>query len=791
MTMKQPRPRPDCRFLFLACAMLLCLPLALTTHAWAAGDKPTGEQIYQQQCLSCHGKHGEGSNEYGHPLEGDRSVGQLAKYIAKSMPDDDPGSCVGEDADKVAAFIYDAFYSKTAQARNKPARIELSRLTVRQYHNTVADLIGSFRGPTVWEGPKGLHGEYSKTQRFRNPSDRIIDRVDSTIQFDFGVNLPTGKEIGHRFAIRWEGSILAPETGDYEFVVRTEHSARLYVNDVKKPLIDRWVKSGNDTEFRESIHLLGGRVYPIRLEFSKGKQGSKDGKKDPDPPPTKASIALLWKPPGQTVDLIPQRYLSPGKSPQVLVLQTAFPADDRSVGYERGTSVSKAWDQATTDAALEVADYVTTNLGELAGASDNAGEREIKVREFCRKFAEQAFRRPLSDEQKAFYLDRQFKAAKTPDAAARRVVLLVLKSPRFLYHELKGGLDAFDVACRISYGLWDSLPDQALLEAAAAGKLATRDQVGAQAERMVGDLRTRAKIREFLFQWLKVDRTSDVSKDSKIFPQFSPAIASDLRTSLDLFLEETVWGDSSDFRRLLLADEIYLNGRLAQFYGAKLPADAAFQKVKLDEKERAGLLTHPYLMAAFAYTATSSPIHRGVFLSRGVLGRTLPAPPAAVAPLAPDLHAGLTTRERVALQTSPKSCQMCHSMINSLGYTLENFDAVGRFRKDEKGKPIDATGTYQTKTGESVSFTGARSLASYLAGSEETHAAFVQQLFHYLVKQPVRAFGSQELDELRVFFEHHDFNIRKLMVEILASSALTPRRAGQKTSIAIPVAAGH
>ena len=293
---------------------------------------------------------------------------------------------------------------------------------------------------------------------------------------------------------------------------------------------------------------------------------------------------------------------------------------------------------------------------------------------------------------------------------------------------------------------------------------------------MVADLRTRAKVREFLLQWLKVDRASDVSKDPKVFPQFSPAIVSDLRTSLDLFLEDAVWGDSSDFRRLLLADELYLNGRLAQFYGAKLPADAAFQKVKLDEKERAGLLTHPYLMAAFAYTATSSPIHRGVFLSRGVLGRTLPAPPAAVAPLAPDLHAGLTTRERVSLQTSPKSCQMCHAMINSLGYTLENFDAVGRFRKDEKGKPIDATGTYQTRSGETVTFTGARSLATYLAGSEETHSAFVQQLFHYLVKQPVRAFGSQELTELRSFFVHHDFNIRKLMVEIIASSALTPRQ---------------
>jgi hypothetical protein len=768
-------------------------PSFLVARTYAA-DHRTGEQIYQQQCLSCHGKQGEGSKTYGHPLEGDRSVGQLVKYIAMSMPDDDPGTCEGEDAQKVAAYIYDAFYSKTAQARNKPARIELSRLTVRQYHNTVADLIGSFRGPSTWEGPKGLHGEYFKTQRFWKKDDRILDRVDPTVQFDFGVNLPdASKTIGHRFAIRWEGSVLAPETGDYEFIVRTEHSARLFVNDPQKPLIDRWVKSGNDTEFRESIRLLGGRVYPIRLEFSKGKQGEKDGKKDPDPPPAKASVALLWKPPRQTVDVIPQRFLSPGKGPQILVLQTAFPPDDRSVGYERGSSISKAWDQATTDAALEVGDYVTAHLGELAGVKDDAGDREAKVRDFCRKFAERAFRRPLSDEQKSFYLDRQFKAVKSPDAAVKRVVLLVLKSPRFLYHEVSGGLDAHDVACRISYGLWDSLPDQALLDAAAAGKLATREQIAAQAERMVSDLRTRAKVREFLLQWLRVDRAADVSKDPKLFPQFSPAIASDLRTSLELFLDDAVWSDSSDFRRLLLADELYLNGRLAQFYGAKLPADASFQKVKLDEKERAGLLTHPYLMAAFAYTATSSPIHRGVFLSRGVLGRTLPAPPAAVAPLAPDLHAGLTTRERVSLQTSPKSCQMCHAMINPLGYTLEHFDAVGRFRKDEKGKPIDATGTYQTRSGETVTFTGARNLATYLAGSEETHSAFVQQLFHYLVKQPIRAFGSQELTELRDFFEHHDFNMRKLMVEAIASSALTPRHTSPKKTqgAAIPLASGH
>jgi hypothetical protein len=128
-------------------------------------------------------------------------------------------------------------------------------------------------------------------------------------------------------------------------------------------------------------------------------------------------------------------------------------------------------------------------------------------------------------------------------------------------------------------------------------------------------------------------------------------------------------------------------------------------------------------------------------------------------------------------------------MINPLGYTLENFDAVGRYRKEEKGKPIDATGTYQTRSGDAVTFKGARSLAAFLAGSEETHSAFVQQLFHFLVKQPVHAFGSQELTELREAFAKHDFNIRKLMVEVIASSALTPRASGPKTNVkTIPLA---
>src|SRR5579875_2975945 len=774
--------------------MFPVLALVLISVQSVCAQGRSGEQIYRQQCASCHGVNGEGSAEYKRPLRGDRSVAQLARFIAKSMPKDSEKKCTGEDAQKVAVYIYETFYSKAAQARNKPPRIELSRLTVRQYRQAAADLIATFSGsnnngklvlPTA---QRGLKGEYFKSRRLWRSEDRVFERIDPRVQFDFGVAAPvppdskTGEKKTEelepdQFSIRWSGSVLAPETGEYEFIVRTEHAARLWLNDTKRPLIDAWVKSGNDLEHRASIFLLGGRLYPLRLEFSKAKQGVDDSKdKKKKKPQVKASIVLEWKLPHRTPEVIPQRCLVPLSVPVSFVLTTPFPPDDRSVGYERGTSISRAWEQATTDAAIEVAGYVMSHLAELSGVRDDAANRPAKLRDFCRRFAERAFRRPLSDEQRRLYVDHWFENARDAETAVKRSLLLVLKSPRFLYREIGDDPNtrSYDIASRLSFALWDSLPDAELLQAAASGRLATREQVLHQAERMVSDLRTHAKLHDFFMQWLKVDPVPDLAKDPKQFPGFDGAAASDLRTSLELFLEDVVWSEASDFRQLFLADYLYLNGRLARLYGVDLPADAAFQKVSPKSGERAGILTHPYLMATFAYTATSSPIHRGVFLARSVLGRALLPPPEAFTPLPPELHPQLTTRERIDLQTKPHACQTCHGMINPLGFTLENFDAIGRFRDKEKDRPIDTTGSYLTRKGAIVKFTGVRDLAAFLAASDEVQEAFVEQLFHYFVKQPIRAYGPDKISALRHFFVDNHCNVRKLMVEIAVESVLQP-----------------
>ena len=763
----------------LAAIVLLALGAHLTP---AAAAELTGSQIYRQQCARCHGAEGEGNKkEYPQPLAGKRSVAQLARYIAKSMPDDDPGTVTRPEADKVAAYIYDAFYSPAAQVRQKPPRIELSRLTVRQYRNAVMDLVAGFRPapPAVLEGGgTGLRGEYFKGKFHGSKNGTpAFARLDPVIQVDLSASSADAKKLeSAEFTVRWEGSLLAPDTGDYEFLLRTDQSGRLWVNDAKQPIIDASVKSGNDTEYRGSIYLVAGHFYPVRLEFFRSTLGVQKNDKG-KPPPWKASLALEWKRPRRALELIAQRHLFRDLSTPALLVHAPFPPDDRSAGYERGTAVSKAWVEATTEGAIEVAGYVAANLTKMAGVAADAADRKQRLREFCTRFAERAFRRPLTEAHKRLYIDHQFDAAPDLDTAVKRVVLLVLKSPWFLYRELDANsIDktgaAFDAAARLSFGLWDSLPDAELRKAAADGQLNTRAQLAKQSERMLKDARCHTKIRDFFLLWLKVEQAGELAKDTASFPGFDQATASDLRTSLELFLDETIWSAKSDFRQLFLAEDLYLNGRLAQFYQAPLPAVDSFHKVVFKEDERSGVLTHPYLMATFAYPKGSSPIHRGVFLARNVLGLPLRPPAEAFTPLPAEAHPDLTTRERVALQTKPHACQACHGVINPLGFSLERYDAIGRYRDKDNGRPIDATGAYQTPDGKLVRFDSARELAKFLANSPEVHEAFVAQFFHHLVKQPIRAFGVNKLVELRRYFEEHDCNIRLLAEEIIVQTAM-------------------
>lgn len=230
-----------------------------------------------------------------------------------------------------------------------PPRIEFSRLTVSQYRNAIADL-----GTSLWwkvepSLERGLKADYFASRDFKQDK-RMLERTDPVVSFNFGTASPEADKFANEeFSIRWKGSLIPRETGWYEFTVHTENGARLHVNDPWTPLIDAWVRSGPKTDFTGSRFLLAGRVYPLELEWFKFKEAT-------------SSISLFWKAPHGVKEIIPASNLIPENSPEVLIVESPFPPDDRSAGYERGTSVSKEWDAATTSAAIEVADKLVAAL---------------------------------------------------------------------------------------------------------------------------------------------------------------------------------------------------------------------------------------------------------------------------------------------------------------------------------------------------------------------------------------------------------------------------------------------
>src|SRR6185295_12550142 len=206
-------------------------------------------------------------------------------------------------------------------------------------------------------------------RRFRDDK-RVSDKIVATLDYNPGDKPPAEVATLEEYSVRWSGAVFAPETGEYEIILETRNGARVWMNDETVPLIDGWVRSGDAVVLKESLSLLGGRYYPIRVEIFKEKKEKL------------VAATLKWKAPNRAEGLIPERRLRSGKWSETWVVKTPFPPDDRSMGYERGTSISKAWDEATTDAAFEVASAAGPKL-----ARTDAQNR-------ARKLVERAFRRP-------------------------------------------------------------------------------------------------------------------------------------------------------------------------------------------------------------------------------------------------------------------------------------------------------------------------------------------------------------------------------------------------------------
>ncbi len=341
-------------------------------------------------------------------------------------------------------------------------------------------------------------------------------------------------------------------------------------------------------------------------------------------------------------------------------------------------------------------------------AEENACARQIGAR-----FARQAFRRPLRDGEldslmQAFATGRQ---GSSFDQGVRALLTRILASPDFLYRVVEppegaGPGDVFEIddlalASRLSFFMWSSLPDDALLEAAVAGKLREPAELSRQLARMLADPRAAALARDFAYQWLGLGKLADIEPDPNIFPyaaaqrDITGDLREEMREEIRLFVDAVFRGDRSVLD-LMQADYTWLNERLAVHYGIRDVKGSHFRRVTLEDPNRFGLLGKAGILMASSYPNRTAPVLRGAWILENITG-TPPTPPPPGVEALKEPAAGekvLSMREQMAAHSTQKNCHSCHGVMDPMGLALENFDGVGRWRDKDRlaGTRIDASG---------------------------------------------------------------------------------------------------
>jgi hypothetical protein len=416
-----------------------------------------------------------------------------------------------------------------------------------------------------------------------------------------------------------------------------------------------------------------------------------------------------------------------------------------------------------------------------------------RARAFIEAFGLRAYRRPLN-ETEIVRIQALFDQGTTLVggndaflAGVELVVSFMLQSPHFLYRaELsstvvdgKIPLNGYEVASRLSYGLLNSMPDQELLSAAAAGALATRDELLAQATRLLATPAAQDTVRDFHAQLLRMHEYEVVSKND---PLFEGNPGADLKQEALTFAQQSVFGPTGTLNELLTASYTYGNSRIRDIYGADVisapqsnTADE-WGRIELDPAHRAGLLTQIGFLAANGEGSTPNSIMRGVYISKRVLCVQLPDPPDMIPPL-PALSPDQTNRERVETLTANSPCNSCHgALINPVGFALEHLDGFGQYREIENDKPVDASATY-TLDGATVTYDGAAEFAQVIANSAQAHNCYSRRWAEYLYGHDLDP--AQVVDQNLILqggaLSKGGAMVQNLIVQLLATDTLLSR----------------
>jgi len=684
-----------------------CLPAGLrSTDATA--------QLIEQYCLDCHDS---GTKKGDLVLEGlntaqlaanTRTAEQVVKKLHhRQMPPIGEVRPETTTYDRVVAEVAAAL-DRAATARPNPGRTDtFRRLNRTEYQNAIRDLLGvEIDATAMLPNDEPSHGFDNVTVGTLSPT--LLDRYVSAAQkiARLAVGAPRKVPGGDTFRIRPDvtqeehveglpvgtrgGTLIAytfPLDGEYEIQVRLARDRNEAVEGLKKPhelevLLDRervglfTVKPPPPAD--KNYELIDRHLH-LRIAVKAGRHDlGVTFVKDP------SAVLETERSPFQARF---NMHRHPRTAPAVYQVSITGPFDAKGPGDTPSRELI---------------------FGGVRPGSDSRPAEQSAAREILGKLTRRAFRRPIGDEdlrKPMEFFDQGCAEGAGFEAGIENAIAAILVSPGFLFRieEDPAGVapntayrvSDFELASRLSFFLWSSLPDDALLDAAERGELRHPPQLEQQVRRMLADPKARNLATNFAGQWLQLRKLDEITPDLRRFIDFDDNLRQAFRQETELFVESVVREDRP-ITELLDADYTFLNERLAKHYGIPHVYGSHFRRVSFapdPRRQRGGLLRQGSILTVTSYATRTSPVIRGHWILANLAGAPPPPPPPNVPSLDDNnVAASLPIRERLAAHRKNPSCAGCHDVMDPVGFALENFDAIGRWRTSEEHRPIDASG---------------------------------------------------------------------------------------------------
>jgi hypothetical protein len=761
----------------------------VTSSAEARFETAAFKQFLEAQCLDCHeGTAGEAGLALDELLLEDVGGNSAAwekvvrKLVSRQMPPKEIPRPEERTYKAVVSWL-ESSLDRAASQHPNPGRTEtFRRLTRTEYQNAIRDLLALDVDVTeLLPADESSHGFDNITVTGLSPAllDRYISAAQKISRLAVGKTqkTPSAKMYRIRPDITQDSHIAGTPIGTRGGTVIQHNFAQSGEYEIQVWLMrDR----NEEVESLREAHQLEVLLDRERIELFTVKpppRGSSDRLVDANlktrlnvsAGPHNLGVAFLKQSSSllettrQPLNVHFNFYRHPRIGPAVYQVSISGPFEATSADTTPSRQRIFICEPTSPDAEEDCAESILTNL------------------------TRQAFRRPVDREDLRTPMEffRQGRAEGGFEAGVEKALSSVLVNPQFLFKierdpagvppDTAYHIGQLELASRLSFFLWSSLPDDELLGLAIEGRLSQADVLAAQVRRMLADDRSQSLVSNFAGQWLYLRNLDSVIPNMRLYPDFDDNLRQAFRQETELFFESILRDDRSVLD-LIKADYTYLNERLAKHYGIPHIYGSRFRRVAVDENSRrGGLLRHASILTVTSYATRTSPVIRGHWVLKNLLGTPPPPPPPNVPALEETtVSASLPVRERLEQHRANETCAACHDLIDPVGFALDNFDAVGRWRMSEAGQPLDVSGSLP----DGSTFTGVSGLEQALLDRPELFVqTLTEKLLTYAVGRGVEYYDAPDVRRIVREAKDHNYRFSQLILGIVNSGPFQMRRA--------------